>query len=111
MTVCAHFGICGGCSLQNLSLDAYRARKRDAVVGLQPNMTEAKEDSADYSSSPCLKRQLQLSTCDTKESRNSLLVWPLKSTRQINGSFSPFWHKHTPLRRHMNIPGYTNGLA
>jgi len=32
MTVCAHFGVCGGCSLQNLSLDAYRARKRDAVV-------------------------------------------------------------------------------
>jgi len=32
MTICTHFGVCGGCSLQNLSLDAYRARKRDAVV-------------------------------------------------------------------------------
>jgi len=32
MTVCAHFGVCGGCTLQNLSADVYRARKRDAVV-------------------------------------------------------------------------------
>jgi 23S rRNA (uracil1939-C5)-methyltransferase len=32
MTVCAHFGVCGGCTLQNLSPEAYRARKRDAVV-------------------------------------------------------------------------------
>ncbi len=32
MTTCMHFGICGGCTLQNLSLDAYRACKRDTVV-------------------------------------------------------------------------------
>jgi 23S rRNA (uracil1939-C5)-methyltransferase len=32
MTICTHFGACGGCSLQNLSPDAYRTRKRDAVV-------------------------------------------------------------------------------
>lgn len=32
MTVCRHFGICGGCSLQNLSPQDYRAAKRDSVV-------------------------------------------------------------------------------
>lgn len=32
MTVCAHFGACGGCTLQDLSPDAYRARKRHGVV-------------------------------------------------------------------------------
>ena len=32
MTMCAHFGSCGGCTLQNLSADAYRARKRGMVV-------------------------------------------------------------------------------
>ena len=32
MTVCAHFGACGGCTLQNLADHAYRARKREAVV-------------------------------------------------------------------------------
>ena len=31
MTLCAHFGVCGGCTLQNLSAVDYRARKRDAV--------------------------------------------------------------------------------
>lgn len=32
MKLCRHFGICGGCSLQNLSDADYRARKRDMVV-------------------------------------------------------------------------------
>lgn len=32
MTICSHFGVCGGCTLQNLSPDAYRVRKRDAVT-------------------------------------------------------------------------------
>jgi 23S rRNA (uracil1939-C5)-methyltransferase len=30
--LCPHFGTCGGCSLQDLPLDAYREKKRDAVV-------------------------------------------------------------------------------
>ena len=30
--ICPHFGTCGGCSLQDLAPDAYRAKKRDAVV-------------------------------------------------------------------------------
>src|ERR1700742_691879 len=32
MTLCRHFGVCGGCSLQNLPDTAYRAHKRDMVV-------------------------------------------------------------------------------
>jgi 23S rRNA (uracil1939-C5)-methyltransferase len=32
VTTCIHFGLCGGCSLQNLPPDAYRAHKRDLVV-------------------------------------------------------------------------------
>jgi 23S rRNA (uracil1939-C5)-methyltransferase len=32
MTLCPHFGTCGGCSLQDLPLDVYRAKKRDAVI-------------------------------------------------------------------------------
>jgi len=32
MSICAHFGVCGGCTQQGLSPDVYRARKRDAVV-------------------------------------------------------------------------------
>ena len=30
MTLCRHFGVCGGCTLQNLSPDDYRAHKRRA---------------------------------------------------------------------------------
>jgi 23S rRNA (uracil1939-C5)-methyltransferase len=29
---CPHFGTCGGCSLQDLPPDVYRAKKRDAVI-------------------------------------------------------------------------------
>src|SRR5579863_5653780 len=32
MTLCAHFGVCGGCLLQDLSAEAYRGHKRDMVV-------------------------------------------------------------------------------
>ncbi|HWC62442.1 MAG TPA: hypothetical protein VG501_02390, partial [Rhizomicrobium sp.] len=32
MTLCRHFGLCGGCSLQSLSPADYRAHKRDQVV-------------------------------------------------------------------------------
>jgi 23S rRNA (uracil1939-C5)-methyltransferase len=32
MKICPHFGTCGGCLLQDLAPDAYRAKKRDAVV-------------------------------------------------------------------------------
>ncbi|HXS06665.1 MAG TPA: hypothetical protein VN723_07750 [Rhizomicrobium sp.] len=32
MNVCAHFGSCGGCSLQNLSAADYRVRKREIVA-------------------------------------------------------------------------------
>ena len=32
MNTCRHFGLCGGCSLQNLSPEDYRAAKRDIVV-------------------------------------------------------------------------------
>lgn len=30
--ICAHFGVCGGCSLQDLPPDGYRKHKRDAVL-------------------------------------------------------------------------------
>jgi 23S rRNA (uracil1939-C5)-methyltransferase len=30
--LCPHFGTCGGCSLQDLPPDAYRAKKREAIV-------------------------------------------------------------------------------
>jgi 23S rRNA (uracil1939-C5)-methyltransferase len=32
MTICAHFGVCGGCTLQNLSGEAYRVRKREMIA-------------------------------------------------------------------------------
>ncbi|HET7085088.1 MAG TPA: hypothetical protein VFI23_09980 [Rhizomicrobium sp.] len=32
MTPCPHFGACGGCSLQDLPPDVYRAKKRDTVI-------------------------------------------------------------------------------
>src|SRR5215470_4271502 len=32
METCPHFGTCGGCSLQDLPPDVYRAKKREAVV-------------------------------------------------------------------------------
>ena len=32
MKICPHFGTCGGCSLQDLALDVYSAKKRDAVI-------------------------------------------------------------------------------
>ncbi len=32
MNTCPHFGTCGGCSLQGLPPDAYRAKKREAVI-------------------------------------------------------------------------------
>lgn len=31
--LCRHFGPCGGCLLQDMAADAYRAQKRDAVAG------------------------------------------------------------------------------
>src|SRR5215468_11005530 len=30
--ICRHFGVCGGCAMQHLSEDSYRAWKRDLVV-------------------------------------------------------------------------------
>jgi 23S rRNA (uracil1939-C5)-methyltransferase len=38
MTVCAHFGVCGGCSLQDLPPQAYHARKREIVLGALARM-------------------------------------------------------------------------
>jgi 23S rRNA (uracil1939-C5)-methyltransferase len=32
VTLCRHFGACGGCTLQNLPPEAYRAHKREAVA-------------------------------------------------------------------------------
>jgi 23S rRNA (uracil1939-C5)-methyltransferase len=32
VTICPHFGTCGGCSLQDLPPDEYRAKKRAAVI-------------------------------------------------------------------------------
>jgi 23S rRNA (uracil1939-C5)-methyltransferase len=32
MMICPHFGACGGCTLQDLPPDVYRARKRDVVI-------------------------------------------------------------------------------
>jgi 23S rRNA (uracil1939-C5)-methyltransferase len=32
MTLCSHFGVCGGCTLQNLAPDAYRTGKQKNVV-------------------------------------------------------------------------------
>ncbi len=32
MNLCRHFGVCGGCSLQNLSADAYAHHKRELVT-------------------------------------------------------------------------------
>jgi 23S rRNA (uracil1939-C5)-methyltransferase len=32
LTLCPHFGTCGGCSLQDLPPDEYRAKKRQAVI-------------------------------------------------------------------------------
>ena len=32
MKICRHFGVCGGCSLQNLSAADYRGHKRDLVI-------------------------------------------------------------------------------
>jgi 23S rRNA (uracil1939-C5)-methyltransferase len=32
LNICKHFGVCGGCTLQNLSPEDYRALKRDGVV-------------------------------------------------------------------------------
>jgi len=32
VTPCPHFGTCGGCSLQDLPPDVYRAKKREAVI-------------------------------------------------------------------------------
>jgi 23S rRNA (uracil1939-C5)-methyltransferase len=32
MTLCRHFGTCGGCALQDLTPDDYRARKRNEII-------------------------------------------------------------------------------
>jgi 23S rRNA (uracil1939-C5)-methyltransferase len=42
MTICRHFGVCGGCSLQNLSPDDYRAAKRDIVVRALARLDDVK---------------------------------------------------------------------
>ena len=31
MTLCRHFGVCGGCALQDMTPDVYRRRKRELV--------------------------------------------------------------------------------
>ena len=44
--ICPHFGTCGGCTLQDLPPDEYRAKKREAVVtalqraGIEANVYE-----------------------------------------------------------------------
>ncbi|HZQ40000.1 MAG TPA: hypothetical protein VFA87_04375, partial [Rhizomicrobium sp.] len=32
MSLCRHFGICGGCSLQDMAPEAYRRHKRESVA-------------------------------------------------------------------------------
>jgi 23S rRNA (uracil1939-C5)-methyltransferase len=55
MTICIHFGLCGGCSFQNLSPGDYRAHKRDTVVqalaraGLADMAVDAPVEVPDFS--------------------------------------------------------------
>jgi 23S rRNA (uracil1939-C5)-methyltransferase len=47
--ICPHFGICGGCAVQHLSLDRYRRWKRDLVIGAlaQAGVTAPVDDLID----------------------------------------------------------------
>ena len=42
---CPHFGYCGGCSLQHLSMDAQLARKQDALFQCLEQMAQIEPDS------------------------------------------------------------------
>lgn len=54
---CIHFGVCGGCTLQDIPRDAYRAKKRDAVVrALATNRLDA-SDVADVVEVPPATRR------------------------------------------------------
>jgi 23S rRNA (uracil1939-C5)-methyltransferase len=47
--ICPHFGICGGCAVQHLSVERYREWKRDLVVGAlaQAGLTAPVDDLID----------------------------------------------------------------
>jgi len=47
MTLCRHFGTCGGCAYQDMPPDAYRALKRDAVIAALERHGFADPDVAD----------------------------------------------------------------
>ena len=54
---CIHFGVCGGCTLQDIPEDAYRARKRDTVIrALTRNGLDA-SDVADIVEVPAATRR------------------------------------------------------
>lgn len=54
---CIHFGVCGGCTLQDIPLAAYRAGKRDAVIRALTNRGFAEPDVAEPIAVPSASRR------------------------------------------------------
>jgi len=54
---CTHFGHCGGCTLQDIPLAAYRARKRDAIIRALTNRGFVSPDVAEPIAVPPASRR------------------------------------------------------
>ncbi len=76
---CVHFGVCGGCTLQDLPQDAYRALKRETIVRTLARQGLGGADVADVVSVPPATRRRAVFKIARQDGNTSVGFRALKS--------------------------------